>query len=287
MGMIKKGYSVVREKKQRQDENREKMGKRLWRFFLSEDGDEATVRFLTEEPINFYEHTVKSVRGGKERYDNVICTKDLGDCSLCDGGDRPSFKGAFLIYDKRPYEFTDAKGNKQKGKGQLRLYVQGARVLSQLDRLSERYGLTNRDYIITRSGSGTTTTYMFDRTDEVGKLSEAEITNMLPEKLRDMYDGTMDSLYAIVQNQLEMLINGGVDEDDEDEDYEEKKSTRSSHRNLVGVGDDDDDDEDDDDEEEEERPARRPAPSVKSGKKKPMFKKAPKENSVKPLFRKE
>ena len=269
MGLFKKGYNAVREEKQRQDENREKMGKQLWKFFLSKDGEEATVRFLTEEPINFYEHTIKSVRNGKERYDSIICTRDLGECSLCDSGDKPSFKGAFLIYDKRPYEYTDKNGKKQTGKGQLRLYVQGARVLSQLDRLSERYGLTNRDYIITRSGSGTSTTYMFDRDDDVSKLTEAEISNMLPEKLREMFDGTMESLYAIVQNQLEMQINGDTDDD---YDTEEETKTSASRKNLVGV--------DDDEDEEEEKPVR----TVKKATK-PVFKKAPKENSVKPLFR--
>ena len=272
MGLFKKGYSAVREEKQRQDENREKMGKQLWRFFLSKDGEEATVRFLTEEPINFYEHTVKSVRGGKEHYDTVICTHDIGECPLCESGDKPSFKGAFLIYDKRPYEYTDKNGKKQKSSGQIRLYVQGARVLSQLDRLSERYGLTNRDYIITRSGSGTSTTYMFDRADDVSKLTEAEISNMLPEKLRESYDGTMESLYSIVQNQLEMMIKGDID--DEDEDYEEEETT-PTRRNLVGV--------DDDDDEEEEAPVK-----PRSTLKKPttLKGKKPTENSVKPLFRK-
>lgn len=266
MSLFKKGYNAVREEKQRQDENREKMGKQLWRFFLSKDGEEAVIRFLTEEPINFHEHTVKIVRGGKERYDNVICTSEIGECTLCNSGDKPSFKGAFLLYDKRPYEFTDKNGKKQKGSGQLRLYVQGARVLSQLDRLSERYGLTNRDYIITRSGSGTSTTYMFDRTDDVIKLSEAEITNILPEKLREMYDGTMESLYSIVQEQLEMSMSDYSEEDDEEEEVND------SSKNLVGV----------DDEEEEDKPTRtisKPRPMFKGGR-------APKENSVKPLFRK-
>lgn len=276
MGLFKKGYNAVREEKQRQDENREKMGKQLWKFFLSKDGEEATVRFLTEEPINFYEHSVKTVRGGKERYDSVICTHDIGECPLCDSGNKPSFKGAFLIYDKRPFEYTDKDGKKKKGKGQLRLYVQGARVLSQLDRLSERYGLTDRDYIITRSGSGTSTTYMFDRTDDIGKLSKAEIENMLPEKLREDYDGTMDSLYTILQNQLEMMVKGDVEDGDDDSDYDEDDSyEKKSRSRLVGV----DDDDDEEGEEEEEAPKR-------TSKKPPMFKsKNPKENSVKPLFR--
>lgn len=281
MGMFKKGYGAVREEKKRQDENREKAGKQLWRFFLGDDGDEAQVRFLTEEPINFYEHTVKSMRGGKEHYDNVICTKDIGGCDLCESGDRPTFKGAFLIYDMRPYEYTDSNGKKKKGRGQVRLYIQGARVLSQLDRLSSRYGLTDRDYIITRSGKGTSTSYMIDRTDEVGKLSEAEVTNMLPEKLREMYDGTMDSLYAIVQNQLEMLVGEVNDDDDEYED-EVDSSSSSGRRNLVSIDDDDED-------EEDEEPVSRKS-SLKSPKKLPGGKKTTslkggkkaKENSVKP-----
>jgi len=275
MSLFKKGYGAVREEKQRQDENREKMRKQLWRFFLSKDGDEATVRFLTEEPINFSEHTVKTVRGGKEKFDTVICTHDIGECSLCDSGDKPNFRGAYLIYDKRPFEYTDKQSGKKKtGKGQVKLYVQGARVLSQLDRLSERYGLTNRDYTITRTGSGTSTTYMFDRGDDTSKLTEAEITNMLPEKLREMYDGTMESLYGIVQNQLEMMISG-YDSDDNDDDEEDD----NTGKNLVGI-DDEDDDEDDTsernlvgiDDDEDDRP--RKSSSLKTGAKKPMFKSA-------------
>ena len=113
MGMFKKGYTAVREEKQRQDENREKAGKNLWRFFLSNDGDEADVRFLTEEPVTFYEHTVKGMRNGKEVYDTIVCSGD-SNCSLCASGDKPTFKGAFLIWDMRPYEYTDKDGKKQK-----------------------------------------------------------------------------------------------------------------------------------------------------------------------------
>lgn len=259
MGMFKRGFEAAREEKERQDEVRESFGKKLWRFFLSKDGEEASVRFLTEEPINFYEHTIRTTRNGKESYDSKICTGD--DCDLCADGDKASFKGAFLIYDKRPYNFKDKNGKKKEGKGQLRLYVQGTRVLAQLDRLSERYGLTNRDYIITRSGKGTDTTYMFDRGDSSSKLTEEEITNMLPEKLRDEYDGTQESLYAIVQEQLEMSISGhssnSQDDDDDDDDDDSD--------NLVDI----------EDEEPPREPAKKPAKSMFHAKRKPQ------ENSVK------
>ena len=263
MGMFKKGYTAVREEKQRQDENREKAGKNLWRFFLTQDGDEADVRFLTEEPVTFYEHTIKGMKGGKETYDTVICSGD--SCPLCANGDKPTFKGAFLIFDKRPVEFTDKDGKKKKSEGQLRLYVQGARVLSQLDRISSKYGLTNRTITIVRLGKGTSTTYTIEKGDEEGKLSVAEIKNMLPEKLRESYNGTMDSLYSIIEDCLSNSISGSANSSEEDEEEYESRS------NLVGV-----------DEGEEEE-----TPRVSSLKKKPMFKSSkPKENSVKPMFRK-
>lgn len=254
---FKRGYTAVKDEVKRQEENREKMGKTLWRFFLSKDGDEAQIRFLTEEPITFYEHTVKNTVNGKDKYDNVVCIGE--DCPLCQGGDRPSFKGAFLIYDKRPYEYTDKEGKKQTGNGQLRLYVAGTKVLSQLERLSERYGLTDRDYIITRAGSGTSTTYMFDRSDTVNKLTEAEIKNMLTDKLKEEYNGTLDSLYSIVEKQVEMLANIETGEDDE--------PVSDNRDNLVGA-----------DAVEDDAPVQKPRLGFK--------KTAPKENSAKALFKK-
>ena len=271
MALFKKGYESVREEKKRQEEVREQMGKRLFRFFLSGDGAEARVRFLTEEPINFYEHTVKTYRGGKERYENVLCSGD-DDCGYCQDGDKPSFKGAFLIWDYSEFETKDKNGKKKKVNGSLKLYVAGTRVLSQLDRLSNRYGLTSRDYEISRTGTGTDTSYMIERTDEVSKLTKAKITNMLPEKLREQFDGTMESLYAIVEEQLKMYL---PDYDNSEEEYEEEDSRSSSKEsykgrdNLVSY-----EDEEEEYEEEEEEPKRKPVP-VK-GKKtsiKGMFKK--------------
>ncbi len=248
MALFKKGYESVREEKKRQEEVREQMGKRLFRFFLSGDGAEARVRFLTEEPINFYEHTVKTYRGGKERYENVLCSGD-DDCGYCQDGDKPSFKGAFLIWDYSEFETKDKNGKKKKVNGSLKLYVAGTRVLSQLDRLSNRYGLTSRDYEISRTGTGTDTSYMIERTDEVSKLTKAKITNMLPEKLADEFDGTMESLYDIVENQLKMSLPSFKDDDEDDEDEDDDYDGR---KNLIS--DEDDEDEDEEPDEEEERP---------------------------------
>lgn len=261
MGLFKRGYEASRAEKERQDKARENAGKKLWRFFLSDDGDEADLRFLTEEPVNFYEHNLKK---GDNRFEQYTCTGD--DCPFCEDGDRPTYKGAYLVVDRREFEYTDANGKKQKGKNQVRLFVQGMKVVSQLDRISDKYGLSNRDVTIVRLGKGTQTTYTIERGEEE-KLTTKEIKNLLPEKLREEYDGTMDSLMSIVEEQLLMMTKDYTpeDEDENEDDVEDTKRGR-----LINV--------DDDEEEEDEAPKRKL--SASGGKKKAMFKKA--QNSVKP-----
>lgn len=259
MGLFKRGYEASREEKARQDKNRENAGKKLWKFFLANDGDEADLRFLTEEPVNFYEHNLKK----GDRYEQYTCTGD--DCPFCEDGERPTYKGAYLVVDRREYEYTDQNGKKQKGKNQLRLFVQGMKVVSQLDRISDKYGLSNRDVTIVRLGKGTQTTYTIERGDEE-KLTKKEIEQLLPEKLRAMYDGTMDSLYSIVEEQLLMATKDYTPDDDDadDDDVEDTKRSR-----LIGV----------DDEEEDELPFKEKKKLSASGGKK-LFKNA--QNSVKP-----
>lgn len=257
MGLFKRGYEASRAEKERQDKARENAGKKLWKFFLAEDGDEADLRFLTEEPVNFYEHNLKK----GERYEQYTCTGD--DCPFCEDGDRPTYKGAYLVVDRREFEYTDNNGKKQKGKNQVRLFVQGMKVVSQLDRISDKYGLSNRDVCIVRLGKGTQTTYTIERGEEE-KMTTKEIKNLLPEKLRDEYDGTMDSLMSIVEEQLLMLTKDYTPED-EDDDEDEEDTGRSK---LISS--------DDDDEEEEVTPKKKLSSKVK----KSPFKKA--QNSTKP-----
>jgi hypothetical protein len=269
MGMFKKGYDAVREEKQRQDENREKMAKNIWRFFLTEDGEEAEGRFLTEVPVTFFEHQLRVIKGGKEKFDNKVCSGDK-NCQHCAGGDKPTFKGAYLFWDNRPFEYTDKENKKKKGKGQLRLYVQGAKVLSQLDRISNKYGLTKRWVTIVRNGKGNTTSYTIEKGDDAPKLTQAEITNMLPEKLRPMYNGTMESLYEIIEECLALTMDSESEESESggvsDEEVEEQYNSR---KNLVGVKD--------------KKPPVVPSAPAKSSV--PMFKRKNSGNSVKPIFK--
>ena len=258
--IFKRGYKVSREEAERQEALREKRKGQLWRLFLK-DGEEVTVRFLTEEPINFYEHNVKH----GNNYDSVICTGE--DCPICEeSGDRPQFKGAYLVWDYRKYKNRDGKTVK----GTLRLYVAGTRIITQLDRLHTKYGLTNRDYTIGRSGSGTATTYMFDRGDE-DKLTKTEIENMLPEAMKKKFDGTMESLYSIVEEALTASMEdvdtapARTSYEDEDDDYDEEYDDNT----FV--------DEEEDEDGEEDRPVR------KSSTKRPSL--AKKKSSAKSLFK--
>ena len=264
MGLFKRGYEASREEKARQDKARENAGKKLWKFFLSNDGDEADLRFLTEEPVNFYEHNLKR---GEGKYEQYTCIGD--DCPLCEDGDRPTYKGAYLVVDRREYEYTDQNGKKQKGKNQVRLFVQGMKVVSQLDRISDKYGLSNRDVTIVRLGKGTQTTYTVERGDEE-KLTKKEIEQLLPEKLRDMYDGTMDSLYAIVEEQLLMNAKDYTPDDDEDDEDDVVEDTKRNR--LINV--------EDDEEEDDEVPFKEKKKLSSSNGKKKLFKNA--QNSVKP-----
>ena len=261
--MFARGYEASREEKARQDKARENAGKKLWKFFLSNDGDEADLRFLTEEPVNYYEHNIKR---GDNKYEQYCCTGD--ECPFCADGDRPTYKGAYLVVDRREYEYTDDKGKKKKGKDQVRLFTQGMKVISQLDRVSEKYGLSNRDVTIVRLGKGTQTTYTIERGEEE-KLTKKEIEQLLPEKLRELYDGTVDSLMNIVEEQLLMLTKDYTPEDDDDEDEDDEIETTSKRSRLIGIEDDED--------EEEEKPKKKL--SASNGKKK-LFKNA--QNSLKP-----
>lgn len=260
--MFARGYTASRAEKERQDKAREEMGKKLWRFFIKDDGEEADLHFLTEEPVNFSEHNLKK----GDRFEQYACTGD--DCPFCADGDRPTYKGAYLVVDRREFEYTDSNGKKQKGKDQVRLFVQGMKVVSQLDRISERYGLSNREVTMVRLGKGTQTTYTIERGDE-DELTSKEIKNLLPEKLRDDYDGTEDSLMDIVEGQLMMLTKDFDTSGEEEADEEEAENNMRGR--LISA-------------DEDGEPPARPKLSAKGGNKKSLFKKA--QDSRKPVERK-
>ena len=270
-GHFKRGYKPLAKEAKRQEAARAARRNRLFEFYLKDDKDEADVRFLLEEPCNIRVHQVQRKAGnGRTFYDSVICTED-DSCPYCEMGDNPTVKGATLIIDRRPFEYTDDNGKKKKGKNQVKLFIQGTKVMGQLERISDKYGLTDRDVTIIRLGTGTGTSYTIERGDEE-PVTMKEIKNALPDWCRDEYDGTEDSLYDILEAQLEKMM---AKADDDDEDYEDeydeeddedeapRKRSRSASRGKRSKYIEDDEDEDDDydevedDDEEEDEPPRR------------------------------
>lgn len=226
--MFKRGFKAVNEEKQRQEENRTKGGQ-IWKFYLAKDGDEADVTFLTDQPISYYEHNIKSFRNGKEYYDSIPC---IGEgCKHCANGDKTTFKSAWLVVDHRTNEYTDREGKKQVSTDNVRLFVYGTKIASQLDRIATKYGLLNRTMTMIRMGKGTSTTYTFERGD-LQSLTASDIEELLPESVRDLFEGTTDSLYTILEKQI--MASAGVDTEDEEP---VKDNT------LVSVYDDEDEEE--------------------------------------------
>lgn len=228
--MFKRGYGAVQEEKTRIDKARENAGNKLWTFFLSRDGDEAVIRFLNEEPITFDAHVIMEGRN----YNTYVCPAKSGaSCRFCDSGDKTVFHGAYLIIDKREVEYTNrSTGKKETHKAQLRLYLPKTTVMSQLDRLSSKYGLTKRDYEITRSGVDTKTAYMLVPLDPT-KITREEVANLMPEKMREKYDGSQDSVMDIIEEQLTMLMVDSRAQNNDEEDEEE-----TSRDSVIDLDDD-------------------------------------------------
>ena len=114
------------------------------------------------------------------------------------------------------------------------MFKQGSKVVSQLQRISDRYGLTNRDVEIVRLGTGTSTNYVIDRLDE-SNITPNEILQLLPENLKEKYDGTKESLYDIVQEQLCLLMdnyNEMAEDNYEDDESNEEMDRRSQTIDL-------------------------------------------------------
>lgn len=225
--LFKRGYKAVVEEKARQEEERKNRQFGLWDFYVKGDGEEADFVFLTEEPVNWDSHTIQRSRNGKTYYDTILCTGE--DCEYCADGDRPRFVGSYLVVDLRPYTYKK-NGEDVTVDFQLRLYTQGTKVLSQLDRSSSKYGLVDRLWTLVRVGTGQSTTWSFERGDEQ-PLSPEEIKEVLPENMQEKYDGKMESLYSIIGEQIMAKAPDSDDKEEEEETEEEMKDK------LVGVSD--------------------------------------------------
>lgn len=189
---------------------------------------------------------------------NAMCLEELGEnCPLCDSEiegmrDRKMYAWPVWDYDEK----------------EVKIFLYAANNCSPVPALIgmyETYGtIMDRDYVISRSGKGTTTSY------SVIPMDKAKFRN---EKAKAPTENNMLKIIA-------KAFPTDVDVDDEDEDEDDspkkskgKKNSKSSKGNKKKQNkhdddddiDDDDDYEDEDEDEEDEKPKNKKA-SQKGGK---------------------
>ena len=239
MSLFNKGYKAVAKEQERQEAIKESLGRRLNQFFLTAKDDEASVIFLTTEPITFKAYNIKKMsNSGKEYFDMVVCTNEAKQNDKY--GSKPSFKGAFLIFDTRPVNYTAQDGKEVKKDGQVRLYITGITNLPKLERCESKWGLADYIWEISRTGAGKAVSYSFDRgekladTDYADKDFVAELPKALAEEFGDDFEALLeDQLMQYTENPPKYDSHTSTEDDDEEEDGEDES--------LVNVEDEEED----------------------------------------------
>jgi hypothetical protein len=225
MSLFNKGYKAVAKEQERQEAIKESLGRRLNQFFLTAKDDEASVIFLTTEPITFKAYNIKKMsNSGKEYFDMVVCTNEAKQNDKY--GSKPSFKGAFLIFDTRPVNYTAQDGKEVNKDGQVRLYITGITNLPKLERCESKWGLADYVWEISRTGTGKSVSYSFDRgekladTDYADKDFVAELPKTLAEEFGDDFEALLeDQLMQFTENPPKYeTSNSDYDEDEDEED---------------------------------------------------------------------
>ena len=249
MSLFNKGYKAVAKEQERQEAIKESLGRRLNQFFLTAKDDEASVIFLTTEPITFKAYNVKKMsNSGKEYFDMVVCTNEAKQNDKY--GSKPSFKGAFLIFDTRPVNYTAQDGKEVKKDGQVRLYITGITNLPKLERCESKWGLADYVWEISRTGSGKAVSYSFDRGEKLedSDYADKDFVAELPKALAEEFG---DDFEALLEDQLmQFTENPPKHETSNSSDYDEDED-----ESLVNV-------EDEEDEEPKKKPVKKSVVSV-------------------------
>ena len=238
MSLFNKGYKAVATEQERQEQIKESLGRRLNQFFLTAKDDEASVIFLTTEPITFKAYNIKKMsNSGKEYYDMVVCTNESKQTEKY--GSKPSFKGAFLIYDTRPVNYKTQDGKEVNKDGQIRLYITGITNLPKLERCESKWGLADYVWEISRTGTGKAVSYSFDRgekledSDYADKDFVAKLPKALAEDFGDDFEALLeDQLMQYTENPPKHDSHTSMEDDDEEDGEDES---------LVNVEDEEED----------------------------------------------
>lgn len=174
--------------------------------FYVKDGQEALMRFLTDEPVSFMAHNIKVGKAPR----TFICTGDA-ECQGCKQADsfdptkpnKPVVRAAYLVLDGTVTEKDEMQDGKPTGKkvqytDQIKIMVRGTNDIAAIERCKEKYGLLGRAYYVSKNGKKNP--YAFDRVDgcphgkdeelwgqhELSAETIEKLIEKLPEKYRDL-----------------------------------------------------------------------------------------------------
>lgn len=188
MSWFSEGYEAV---EKRDKEIKESMRTFIPNFFVKENDENVYISFLIDEPITFYEHYVPSLKRYFTCLDGGDTTK--GNCPLCAMGNKPSFRGAYLIVDHRKEKWTDKDGKEHEQQHTIKVAKWGIRVLKQLHKQHIKLkqgspvqkpiegGITGVPFEVIRSGEGTDTAYTFTPLQPNPEMFPKDLSK-LPEK---------------------------------------------------------------------------------------------------------
>jgi hypothetical protein len=205
--------------------HRKNAGKFLPYFALKEGEAPATIRFLDDKPLTFYQHRVfdAGLKQGQGGHRNLTCMRQ--DCPLCKAGNKPRYVGAYRIIHIDSTEKNGTVAPKEK------IFLKGVNALAVLDKKNQKKRLTSENMEVERIGDGFDTQYIFEWTGE--KKVPKNYTKPDEDDLKEIFAINEDDLIRLAKNEKRK----GRSEEDEEED----PAPKSKGKGKKGKKDEDED----------------------------------------------
>lgn len=178
---------------------------------ILKDGESTVIRFVTDEPVTFREHYLPNAQGRKfyTCLEGVEENGEVVECPFCSSGNKPSFRGAYLIIDRGTDTWVDKDGKQQTAQNQIKIFKQGIKVLKVLDKIRSKRELTEWDIEISRTGSGTDTSYNFIP-EESYSLTDKEKEQIQEFKGdKTLIDVLIEEIKPVTFNEALTVLGGG------------------------------------------------------------------------------
>lgn len=181
------GFKTFEREEERKEQERSLGRNNIYGMFLREGEEDIPMRFLTDEPILGYFHSVP--RGGGKGLDDVPCTgTGCPECAL--GENKRSYKGMWLVVDERPWERKLRKDGKETGEVEevphsVRILTRGSKDISVYNKKHEKFPLNEYTWEISRIGRDSSTSYSIERGEKEPLTPEEtmEYLELLPKGL--------------------------------------------------------------------------------------------------------